>query len=87
MLIKYYTIDENLHLLSDVSEIQMIKVTPDDFETFGQILDFKEEPDYEKTYPLVRFFQNGFKQFFVSGTCYICADDGKTIEKIVPFNV
>ena len=85
MIIKYYDLDKNIHLIENVKDISIYNRLPE--EPIAEIETIVLEGfdlSKEITIPckVVHYSDNGLKQLLVFGIAYICNDDGKTLEKV-----
>ena len=85
MLIKYYDLNNNIHLIEKVKDVSIYKSVPEANEGLLETIvlegfDFSKE--IKDPCKIVHYSDNGLKQLLVFNVAYICNDDGKTIEKV-----
>lgn len=89
MLIKYYAVNGNVHIIEDVTDVTVLANYPGDSSedvTQEYIFDDPEvvAGDNPQVARVVQYAKDGPCRLFVFGTAYICSNEGKTLEKVIP---
>ncbi len=84
MLIKYYDLNNNIHLIEKVKDVSIYNKVPEESDEIETMVleDFDFSKEVKNPCKVVHYADNGLKQLLVFGKAYICNDDGKTIEKV-----
>jgi len=86
MLIKLYTLENDIHIIEGVQDVTVYNTAPESprecelfvFDDIGKVVGNPAFPSR-----IIEYAKDGICQLLVFNKAYICNDDGKTLEKVV----
>ena len=88
MLIKIYTLNNNIHIIENVQDVTVYDKSPSDIDDaelyiFDDISVFDEGDNKKLSPKFIEYAKDGVCRALIYNKAYICNNDGKTLEKVV----